>query len=144
MKRSLSFTDLKGLSPSLEIKSRNVRKIQSCTGRFEDPNLSPSFFDELLEEYENEEDLSQPACAMMGANGEEIDPSRGTSGDQPKPFFTTQDLTELLAFLQPKNLSPVLAITTSNRPQSYPLEAHIPTCDGRHDPWLPLIACDSI
>lgn len=112
MKRSLSFTDLKDLTPGHEINTRNVRKIQSCTGRFEDSDtLSPDFFDELLEEYEQEDHL-HPAPASLPAiaigeyhdnhenNKESNKNSLNLLSNLSPPSFTTHDLTALLSFVQ--------------------------------------------
>jgi hypothetical protein len=117
MKRSLSFTNLKELTPCLEIQPQNVRKIQSCAARLQESDLSPDFFDALLEEYENQVDLDPIQCstsATMIANRENVQSAKAPSLDQSKPCFTTHDLTELLSFLQPSNQKP--QETTSELP----------------------------
>lgn len=98
MKRSLSFTDLKDLTPGEETNStRNVRKIQSCAGRFQETE-SPDFLDEFLEEYENEEHLQCQSPEKEGRLNLHL--PTDASADPLRPLFTTHDLTSLLSFLQ--------------------------------------------
>jgi hypothetical protein len=102
MKRSLSFADLKDLGPvPQEGNSQNVRKIQSCAGRFQESeeDLSPDFFDDLLEEFENESPGDQNSESGQQQN---IIPTPAPG----QPMFTTHDLTALLSFLHSNPVPP--------------------------------------
>jgi hypothetical protein len=102
MKRSLSFADLKTMGPAgpTPRESQSVRKIQSCAGRFqESDDLSPDFFDDLLDEFESPEGQHHSDSDLQQHNqAPETAPSQ--------PMFTTHDLTALLSFLQPNPLPP--------------------------------------
>lgn len=139
MKRSLSFADLKGLTSGVEreLNNGNVRKIQSCAGRFEDSEiLSPDFFDELLDEYEQEDaphhnnistqlpfssSLMTTDLSNHHKQRKQFHPRHSPNHQTSRPFFTTHDLTALLSFVQsnPPTLTPSLSASIfPNNPDS--------------------------